>query len=280
MQPQQRADGEKQEDHRKRDPGRNDQRASSLPGIAAGQHALGGVLVQPGIGEVQQHHPGQHGPEAEGGRKAERRIDQLQLVGAVWRVSQRGHGLGRGHRQAGPQEPGHHQRSPDIEHHLHQIAPDHRIEPAHEGEGQAEDQQDQHGHQHVAGRDIKEQDHRDGNGGQVKPRSAGQDPPDQVQRRRRAPGRGIEARLQQLVNRGDARGIEARHQQRADQPGRHQRGEDPADVSEIAAIGEVRHPQESRGRLHGGEDRDRHQPDRRMVPGQEIVLGFHAPLRR
>ena len=279
MQPQQCADGQEQQNYRQREPGRNDQRPGAMLGIAAGQHALSGILIQPGIGKVQQDHAGQHRPQAKGRGKAGGGVDQRQLARPVRRMAQRFDSLARGHRQVAPQEPGHHQRRPDIEHHLHQVAPDHRIEPAHEGKDQAEDQQDQHGDQHVPRRDIEEQDHRDGDGSQVQPRPAGEDPADQVHPCRRPPGRRVKPRFQQLVNRGHPGGIESRHQPMPDQPDRHQRREDPADIGKVAAIGEVRHTQERRRRLDRGQHRDRHQPGRRMVPGQEIVLRLHSSPR-
>ena len=76
----QRADREEQEDDRDLGQHRGVERPAAFAGIAAGEEALGDVLVEPHAGEEQQGDAGDARQQREGVREIERKVDQPELV--------------------------------------------------------------------------------------------------------------------------------------------------------------------------------------------------------
>src|SRR3546814_3735518 len=108
--------------------------------------------------------------------------DLLQLARAGGRMRKRGIDIGGRRRNLGQQEQDDEDRRSDIKHDLDQVAPDHRIEAAHKSEGEAEDQQNKRGDDDMLGRDVEEEDHRNGDRSKIEARPAGKHPPDQKDR--------------------------------------------------------------------------------------------------
>ena len=173
-----------------------------------------------------------------------------------------------------PQQEKHDQCAADIEHHLHQIAPDHRIEPAEQREDDAEHHQHRRGDQYVLRLDIQEDNHRNRDRREIEPRPARQHAPDQIHPRRRAPRRPVEPLLEQLINRGHAKRIIARDQQPRDKGCCDDRGEIAGEVAPVATIAVIRRTQKGRGGLHRRQRGNRDQPGGRMMPSKEIVIGL------
>ena len=211
-----------------------------------------------------------------GAVEIEGEVDQPQLVlasGASRRSRRRG-------RDAGPQEIEHDERRADIEHDLDEIAPDHRAQPADEGEDQAEDDQGDRGGQHVRRLDVGEDDHRDGDRGEVEPGAAREDPADQIHAAGRAHRPRVEAVAEQLVDRRHPLGVETGDEEFRDQEGGDERPEIGGEIGIVAAIAVIGRAEEGRRRLGGREHRHRHQPDRDPVPGEEIIGGVALPPGR
>ena len=198
-----------------------------MPGVAAGDQALGDVLIEARGADVEQGYPREYREDPEWCRQVQRGVDQHQLVRSIRGVAQGVHGLAEIQRNQAPQVNRDDQGGADIEDDLDQIAPDDRVQPAHEGEYQPEQEQDKRRYRNVLRVNVKKQDHRDGDGREVEPRAAGEDPAQQVHQRRRPPRGGVKAGFEQLVHRRHPQRVEARDEHPGDDP-RGQQGTDHA----------------------------------------------------
>src|SRR3546814_380331 len=137
-----------------------------------------------------------------GRAEVERPVKDLQLARSGGRMRKRGIDIGGRRRNLGQQEQDDEDRRSDIKHDLDQVAPDHRIEAAHKSEGEAEDQQNKRGDDDMLGRDVEEEDHRNGDRSKIEARPAGKHPPDQIHGACRPASGRAEPGLEQFIDGG------------------------------------------------------------------------------
>lgn len=187
-------------------------------------------------------------------------------------MRKRGIDIGGRRRNLGQQEQDDEDRRSDIKHDLDQVAPDHRIEAAHKSEGEAEDQQNKRGDDDMLGRDVEEEDHRNGDRSKIEARPAGKHPPDQIHGACRSASGRAEPGLEQFIDGGGAHRIKARHQDGGNKPRADQRADHARQIGIIAPEAIVGDPQKCCCRLHGRQNRHRNQPCWRAMAGQKIII--------
>ncbi len=147
------------------------------------------------------------------------------------------------------------------------------MQAAAETENEGDQHQESRRGQHAAGADGHEQQHRDGDGGEIESGSSGQHPSDQEHRPGRPHGARPEPAAQQFVNRGHALGVEFGHEDAGDHEGRDEGGDVGAEIGEVPAIAVVRPAEEGRRGLGGRQHGDGREPGRHGAAGEEIIAG-------
>ena len=245
--------------------------------IFACQKALRRVLIEPGIANIEQHQPGQDRPNGKRLGKVERPVKQTQLVHSVRcrlkRFPDFRSRCGNFHQQ----ENEHQHRTTEVEHDLHKVAPDNGIQAAEQCEHNTENDKDRRRDDDMLRLDIKEDDHRNRNSGKIQTRTARQDTADEIHPRRRASCRRVETGFQQFIYRGRTDCVESRYQETCDDKGSDDRGEVACEIAVIAAIAVIGGAEKCCRRLHRRQNGHRNQPDRRMMPGEEIVIRRFGP---
>ena len=274
------ADDDEHADHRHGRQHREIQAARAGLRILAGQQPLRGVLVHPGIGDVEQRQPGDDREHREGPRQIEREIEQPQLVHALRRVGQRLDDLAvrGGDRQ--PQEHQHRDRGAEIDDELDQVVPQHRLQAADEREQDAGDDQDGGGDHDALRVDAAGDHHRQRDRRQIHARAAGKDPADQEHAARPAGRLRAEPQREQFIGGRGADRVEARYQDVRDEDRPDQPADIAAEIGQVAVIAIVRATQEGRGGLRRGQHRDGGEPGGHVAAGEEIVMRRRGLARR
>jgi hypothetical protein len=166
-------------------------------------------------------------------------VEQPQLVHPLRRRGEAVQDGGQRQGDQNAQEDQHRHRRSRVDGELEQVDPDDGAQAAMEAEDEGHAHQQEGRDQHPAGVHVQEQQHRDGDGGEVEPRPASQHPADQ------------------FVNGRHALGVEPGHEHAGDHERGDQGGDVGAEIGEVAAVAIVRSAQEGRRGLGGRQHRDR-----------------------